>query len=98
MVESLAVDGETTIDYRYDYDHAERLINTISRINNGTEFLMSSNTYDELSRHKTVKEYNRNDFLSTYAYNIRSWTTGIYSSHFNENLTYNYDGNIATKG
>ncbi|MDR1763442.1 MAG: DUF6443 domain-containing protein, partial [Dysgonamonadaceae bacterium] len=85
----------TEENYRYDYDHADRLINTVYRLNSGNEMLLSANTYDELGRLKTVTPHERTDFRSTYSYNIRSQIKGIDAgSAYKETLEYTYNGNI----
>lgn len=39
-------------EYKYDYDHAERLINVTHCLNNGEKVILSSNEYDELCKLK----------------------------------------------
>jgi hypothetical protein len=85
-----------TEEYRYDYDHAERLVKTQYKLNNNVYVTLSKDEYDELSRQKTVTPYGLTAFRSSYAYSIRSWLTSIVSSHYNEHLTYDMGGNIET--
>ena len=55
-----------------------------------------ANTYDELGRLQTKKVGNGIE-TTNYAYNIRSWLTGITGSRFTEGLLYNANtGNVVT--
>ena len=101
------ISGQAVIPevYRYAYDKAERLLTTRYKLGANDTITLASNTYDELGRVAT-KTLGGID-ATTYAYNIRSWTTGITGSRFTENLYYNantaslptftpcYNGNIA---
>jgi RHS repeat-associated protein len=84
-----------TEDYRYAYDHAERLVNTYYKLNGDPECTMSANSYDGLGRLKEPTPYGLSNFRTTYSYNIRSWTSNIQSSPFSENLAYSYNGNVS---
>lgn len=88
--------------YTYTYDNAGRLINTTYQINN-KNFVLASNTYDELGRLNTKSRHNQND-LESYTYNIRNWPTKIKSGTFEENVYYDsnpigttpcFNGNIS---
>lgn len=83
--------------YTYSYDHAGRMTTVKYKLNTGTEVLLAQNTYDELGRLSTNTANNQPNLKNTYAYNIRSWTNSITSTHFIEKLTYNLNGNIATQ-
>ncbi|MDR1762848.1 MAG: DUF6443 domain-containing protein, partial [Dysgonamonadaceae bacterium] len=85
----------TEENYRYDYDHADRLINTVYRLNYDDEILLSANTYDELGRLKTVTPHERTDFSSTYSYDIRSRVREITGTNFSESLEYTFGSNIS---
>jgi RHS repeat-associated protein len=85
-----------TENYRYDYDHAERLINTYYQLAGQPEYRINHNDYDELGRVKTTTPYRLENFKSTYSYNIRSWLNGISSSPYTEDLIYKYNGNVST--
>ncbi|MCU6167804.1 hypothetical protein KWH76_23655, partial [Enterobacter roggenkampii] len=86
--------------YVYTYDHAGRLLKTTHQLTDGTtvkpQVTLAENTYDELGRQKTNKKNNQANLNATYAYNIRSWTNNITNAHFNEALTYSYNGNISS--
>lgn len=94
--------------YTYTYDHAGRLLTTTHQLTDGTtvraQVILAENTYDELGRLKTNKKGGVANALSTYTYNIRSWTKSITSPMFNQTLYYNesyggskaqYNGNIS---
>jgi len=101
------ISGQAVIPevYRYAYDKAERLILTRYKLGANDTITLAVNTYDELGRLQ-VKVIDNVD-ATTYAYNVRSWTTGISGSRFSESLYYNantanlptftpaYNGNIA---
>ena len=97
--------GKTTQTevYVYTYDHAGRLTKETYQLNGATAFTLAENTYDELGRLKTNQKGGVANALSTYGYNIRSWTKSITSPLFTETLYYNevyggskaqYNGNI----
>ncbi len=91
--------------YTYVYDKAQRMLTTTYSLNGGSAVTLVTNTYDELGRLLT-KNLGGAD-VTTYAYNVRSWTKDITGSRFTENLYYNantanlpnftpvYNGNIA---
>jgi hypothetical protein len=85
-----------TENYRYEYDHAERLTDTYYQLSGQPEYLLSRNTYDELGRLKTTMPYNLDNFKSTYDYDVRSLIRKIGSSNYTEGLAYTYNGNVAT--
>lgn len=86
--------------YAYIYDHAGRLLTTTHQLTDGTtvkpQVTLAENTYDDLGRLKTNKKNNQANLNSTYTYDVRSWTSNITSAHFNETLTYSYNGNISS--
>ena len=99
--------GKQTEVYTYTYDHAGRLLTTTHQLTDGTtvrpQVTLAENTYDELGRLKTNKKGGVANALSTYGYNIRSWTKSITSPLFTQTLYYNdvyggskkqYNGNI----
>jgi RHS repeat-associated protein len=94
--------GKTTQTevYTHIYDHAGRLLKTIHQMADDTTIkspvVLTENTYDELGRLKTNKKGGQANLNSTYTYNVRSWTSDISSYHFNEALTYSYNGNISS--
>ena len=96
--------GKQTEVYTYTYDHAGRLLKTTHQLNGATVVSLAENTYDELGRLKTNKKGGVANALSTYGYNIRSWTKSITSPLFTQTLYYNdvyggstkqYNGNIS---
>ncbi|MFV0420286.1 MAG: DUF6443 domain-containing protein [Dysgonomonas sp.] len=86
--------------YAYTYDHAGRLLKTTHQLTDGTtvkpQMTLAENAYDELGRLKTNKKGGQANLNTTYAYNLRSWTSGINNAHFNEILAYTYNGNISS--
>ena len=100
--------GKQTEVYTYTYDHAGRLLTTTHQLIDGTtakpQVTLADNTYDELGRLKTNKKGGVANALSTYTYNIRSWTKSIANPLFNQTLYYNesyggstkqYNGNVS---
>ena len=88
--------------YTYTYDSAERLKEVYHKPDNQAEVLLANNTYDELGR-LSGKQLHGDMYGTTYAYNIRSWLTGIIGSKFSQDLYYNtgngtpcYNGNISS--
>ncbi|MFG5856817.1 RHS repeat-associated core domain-containing protein, partial [Dysgonomonas sp. Shenzhen-Wh21] len=97
--------GKTTQTeiYAYTYDHAGRITKETYQLNGATAVILAENTYDELGRLKTNKKGGVANALSTYGYNIRSWTKSITSPLFTQTLYYNdvyggstkqYNGNV----
>ncbi|MDR2004459.1 MAG: hypothetical protein LBQ74_15645, partial [Prevotella sp.] len=86
--------------YAYTYDHAGRLLTTTHQLTDGTtvkpQVALAENTYDDLGRLKTNKKGGQANLNTIYAYNIRSWTNSITNAHFNQALTYSYNGNISS--
>ena len=98
--------GKTTQTevYAYTYDHAGRLKKETYQLNGAAPETLAENTYDELGRLKTNQKGGLANALSTYGYNIRSWTKSINSPLFTQTLYYNdvyggstkqYNGNIS---
>jgi len=83
-----------TEEYDYMYDHAGRLLETKHRLNGGSEISLAQNTYDDIGRLESVTMNNQSQLKSTYAYNIRSWTTGISNPHYWQNMDYTLNGNV----
>ena len=85
--------------YTYSYDHSDRISSVTHKLNNGSAVTLASYTYDNVGRMATKKLHGSSTNQLTYAYNIRSWLTGITSGKFTQNLTYNngsngFNGNI----
>ena len=85
--------------YTYTYDHSDRISSVTHKLNSGSTVTLASYTYDNKGRMATKKLHGSSSNQLTYAYNIRSWLTGISSSKFTQNLTYNngstgFNGNI----
>jgi RHS repeat-associated protein len=83
--------GKTTQTelYTYTYDNMGRLLKTKHKLNGGSEVTLVDNVYDALGRLMTNKRNGDSDLLTSYTYNIRSWTKSISSPLFNETLYYN---------
>jgi len=89
--------------YTYGYNKAQQPTTTMYSLNGASPIALSVNNYDELGR-ISAKVLGNVD-ATTYAYNVRSWTTDIIGTRFSENLYYNsgtlngatprYNGNIA---
>ena len=85
--------------YTYTYDHSDRISSVSHKLNNGSTVTLASYTYDNVGRMATKKLHGSSSNQLTYAYNVRSWLTGISSGKFSQNLTYNngstgFNGNI----
>ena len=85
--------------YTYTYDHSDRISSVTHKLNNGSAVTLASYTYDNKGRVATKKLHGSSTNQLTYAYNVRSWLTGISSGKFSQNLTYNngstgFNGNI----
>ena len=78
-----------TEDYASTYDHEERLLNERHSLNGADSVTVVSNTYDSLGRLASNGRAGNAQLTTQYAYNIRSWTTGINSPYFSETLYYN---------
>ncbi|MDR2086569.1 MAG: DUF6443 domain-containing protein, partial [Dysgonamonadaceae bacterium] len=96
LIHSASGKATQTEVYTYVYDHAGRLTQTKHQLNTGAEMVLANNTYDELGRLKATKANNQSKLETTYAYNIRSWLNGINNYHFDELLSYTYNGNISS--
>ncbi|WP_333698550.1 RHS repeat domain-containing protein [Bacteroides congonensis] len=93
--------------YKYEYDHAGRLLTTTHKCNTEAEMTLVNNVYDELGRLKTDKRNGNAKFKTDYEYNVRNWTKSITSPLFSQTLYYNdkrengtlniptYNGNIS---
>ncbi len=70
-----------TIEERYNYDHAGRLLETYHSIDGATEVLLTKNEYNEIGEltHKFVGGENETNCAQTtdYQYNIRGWLTQL---------------------
>ncbi len=84
-----------TEHYKYEYDHAERLLKSIYTLNNESPITLSENSYDELGQVKAKKLHGGKEEIK-YDYNVRNWLTNISSKNFKETLKYlpYYNGNI----
>ena len=93
--------------YKYEYDHAGRLLTTTHQLNAMSAVTLVNNTYDELGRLKTDRRNGNAKFKTDYEYNVRNWTKSITSPLFSQTLYYNdkrengtlniptYNGNIS---
>ena len=96
--------GKTTRTevYTYSYDHADRLLK-VEHTLGGTKITLADYAYDNLGRLQSKSLHGSVTNKLTYAYNVRSWLTGISGSKFTQNLYYNtgngtacYTGNISS--
>ena len=96
--------GKTTRTevYTYSYDHADRLLK-VEHTLGGTKITLADYAYDNLGRLQSKSLHGSATNKLTYAYNVRSWLTGISGSKFTQNLYYNtgngtacYTGNISS--
>ena len=96
--------GKTTRTevYTYTYDHADR-ISKVQHSLGGTSITLYDATYDNFGRLLTKQYHGTSINKLTYAYNLRSWLTGISGTCFTQNLYYNtgvgtakYNGNISS--
>lgn len=79
-----------TIQNRYTYDHAGRLLTTHHQVNSQPEVLMASHRYNELGQliEKNIHSTdNGATFLQSidYRYNIKGWLTHINNTSFTQN-------------
>lgn len=102
-VHQVAGKAPQTEIYKYEYDHAGRLLTTTHKLNTEAEVTLANNAYDELGQLKTDKRNGNAKFKTDYEYNVRSWTKSITSSLFSQNLYYTsgigkscYNGNISS--
>jgi RHS repeat-associated protein len=82
--------GKTTRTevYTYTYDHADR-ISKVRHSLGGTSITLYDATYDNFGRLLTKQYHGTSTNKLTYAYNLRSWLTGISGTCFTQNLYYN---------
>ena len=88
--------------YTYSYDHADR-VSKVEHTLGGTKITQADYTYDSFGRLSTKSLHGSAANKLTYAYNLRSWLTGITSTRFTQNLYYNtgvgtarYNGSISS--
>ena len=88
--------------YTYSYDHADRLLKVEHTLGD-TKITLADYAYDNLGRLQSKSLHGSATNKLTYAYNVRSWLTGISGSKFTQNLYYNtgngtakYNGSISS--
>ena len=88
--------------YTYSNDHADR-VSKVEHTLGGTKITLADYTYDSFGRLSTKSLHGSAANKLTYAYNLRSWLTGITSTRFTQNLYYNtgvgtarYNGSISS--
>ncbi len=88
--------------YSYSYDHADR-VSKVEHTLGGTKVTLATYGYDNLGRLQSKSLHGSAANKLTYAYNVRSWLTGISGSKFTQNLYYNtgngtakYNGSISS--
>ena len=82
----------------YAYDSADRLQKVQHKLDSGPTVTLAEYGYDNFGRLNS-KKLGGTLHTTTYAYNLRSWLTGISGGKFSQTLTYNngsagYNGNI----
>ena len=96
--------GKTTRTkvYTYTYDHADRL-SKVQHSLGSTAITLYDATNDHFGRLLTKQYHATSTKKLTYAYNLRSWLTGISGTRFTQNLYYNtgvgtakYNGSISS--
>ena len=104
MTHTHTASGKTTRTevYTYTYDHADR-ISKVQHSLGSTAITLYDATYDNFGRLLTKLYHGTNTNKLTYAYNLRSWLTGISGTCFTQNLYYNtgvgtakYNGSISS--
>ena len=104
MTHTHTASGKTTRTevYTYTYDHADR-ISKVRHSLGGTSITLYDATYDNFGRLLTKQYHGTSTNKLTYAYNLRSWLTGISGTCFTQNLYYNtgvgtakYNGSISS--
>ena len=104
MTHTHTASGKTTRTevYTYTYDHADR-ISKVQHSLGSTAITLYDATYDNFGRLLTKQYHGTSTNKLTYAYNLRSWLTGISSTCFTQNLYYNtgvgtakYNGSISS--
>ena len=104
MTHTHTASGKTTRTevYTYTYDHADR-ISKVQHSLGSTSITLYDATYDNFGRLLTKQYHGTSTNKLTYAYNLRSWLTGISGTRFTQNLYYNtgvgtakYNGSISS--
>ena len=104
MTHTHTASGKTTRTevYTYTYDHADR-ISKVQHSLGSTAITLYDATYDNFGRLLTKQYHGTSINKLTYAYNLRSWLTGISGTCFTQNLYYNtgvgtakYNGSISS--
>ncbi len=104
MTHTHTASGKTTRTkvYTYTYDHADR-ISKVQHSLGSTAITLYDATYDNFGRLLTKQYHGTSTNKLTYAYNLRSWLTGISGTCFTQNVYYNtgvgtakYNGNISS--
>ena len=104
MTHTHTASGQTTRTevYTYTYDHADR-ISKVQHSLGSTAITLYDATYDNFGRLLTKQYHGTSTNKLTYAYNLRSWLTGISGTCFTQNLYYNtgvgtakYNGSISS--
>ena len=73
--------------YTYTYDHADR-ISKVQHSLGSTSITLYDATYDNFGRLLTKQYHGTSINKLTYAYNLRSWLTGISGTCFTQNVYY----------
>ena len=97
--------GNETEVFTYTYDNADHLLTATYSLNGATPVTLADNVYDEVGRLVSERRNGNAKLKTDYAYNLRSWITGINGALFSQTLRYQEDiagntpcfnGNIAS--
>ena len=80
--------GTETEVFAYTYDNADRLLTATYRLNDLPEETLADNVYDEVGRLVSERRNGNAKLKTDYAYNLRSWVTGINGALFSQTLRY----------
>ncbi len=80
--------GADTETLTYAYDNADRLLTVDYSLNGAAEERLVDNVYDEIGRLISERRNGNAKLKTDYAYNVRSWITGINGPLFTQTLRY----------
>ena len=87
ITEQCIGDDKVIERYRYDYDHAGRLLKTYYQLNSDPEITLSEFSYDKTGHLAQNLLHNQKDKIE-YSYDMRNMLTETKSKHFTEKLLY----------
>ena len=80
------------VQYTYTHDHWGRPLKTTHSYGNGIQAVLHDNVYDGIGRLMADNRCGALSLPTSYAYNVRSWLTGIQSDLFCEVMSYEAPG------